>query len=819
MHSALWASPLPREIAYDPAITTPEAYLGFEYGERHIYHHELDGYMQLMAQQSPRVQRIDYGRTHAGRPLFQLLISSEENNARSEEIRTQHLRALDPRLRIRVDLAMQPVVVNLNYSIHGNEPSGGNAALWVAYHLAAAQDAATQELLDMTVLLLDPCLNPDGFAQFAQWVNHNAGRNPSADPQTREHRENWPGSRTNFYHFDLNRDWMLLTQPESQGRLALYHRWLPNYVLDFHEMGTDSTYFFQPGVPARTHPLIPDYVYALTESVAQYYAEALDAVGALYYSKERFDDFYPGKGSTVSDLKGAIGVLFEQASSRGQIQDSVNGPVEFRTTLRNQLVVSLAVLKAARERRVEFLENTRRFYRDAYNDAQEAGFAGYRFAAPGDPQRAAEFAQLLETHAIEVQPLADGSGYWVPLVQAQYRYLEALAELRTEFEQNLFYDITAWSLPLAYNLEWEKLQRAPATADATMDSAAPIPARSALGYLIDWRAQSAPKVVFDLLEAAVRLKYATAPFNYAGLEYSEGTVFVPVSLQPERGAEIHAMVSAAAQADGTPIVAVESFLTPEGIDLGSDRFRLLEIKRILIAAGEGVDPNQSGELWHLFDVRGGHPVSRISPPQLARLDLSAYSAILLPDAAASAYDEAMAEALRAWVRGGGTLICFGRANNWAARHGLSAVEFVAEAQADSDAERKPRRPFATAWDDRALERIRGAIFASEVDKTHPLAFGYRSGTLPVFVEGEGFLQPSKSPYQTPLIFAQAPLLAGYASERNLTQIAGSAAAVVGTQGRGTVIHFAHSPTFRAYWRGTEKLVLNAVLFGSAMRAP
>ncbi|HSH10065.1 MAG TPA: M14 family metallopeptidase, partial [Oceanipulchritudo sp.] len=775
---------LPTDIDYDPAITTPAQYFGFEIGSRHLTHAELVAYLRHLDQQSDRIEIIEYGRTHGHRPLMQLLISTPENLSQKQQIRSAHKDLLDPSKALRLDLGKMPMVVNINYSVHGNEPSGANAAPVIAWYLAAAQGEKIESLLANTIILLDPTLNPDGLDRFANWTNSTTGRNPNPDPNTREHQEGWPNGRTNYYYFDLNRDWMLLTQPESRGRMALYHQWLPNFVLDFHEMGTDATYFFQPGIPERTHPLIPESVTELTERISHYFANALDTTGSLYFTKERFDDFYMGKGSTISDLKGAIGLLFEQASSRGMIQDSINGPVTFAFTIQNQVTVSLAVLEAAADLRIDFLEHMQTFFSESLKLAEKADLAGYRFAAPEDPARATELAWVLRGHDIVVEELMDGSGWFIPLQQPHYRYLQALVERRTEFKETSFYDITTWTLPLAYNLEWEELRKAPKTAGSE-------PSRqslsvSRLGYLVDWATLNAPRAVLDLLQQDVIVKVAKAPFSLNGQAFGYGTVFVPVSIQADKADTIHTILSMAASEKAVRIAPVSTFLTEQGIDLGSSDMAPVNRPRIVLVGGEGLNSAEMGEVWHLLDVQCDYPVTIVQPSALNGLDLPKYTALILPGGRASAYPDSLVEKLKTWTREGGTLVCLGSASKWAIDKGLVSLKMVQSDPENPDTA-PARRPFSEAANDAALQRIRGAIFETEIDVSHPLAYGYTRDHLPVFVEGETFLAPSQNRYQTPLIFSPEPLLSGYASQENLIKMAGTAAAAVESQGAGVVI--------------------------------
>ncbi|MDP2136265.1 MAG: M14 family zinc carboxypeptidase, partial [Candidatus Didemnitutus sp.] len=310
---------LPVGTTYDPKVPTPEQFFGYQVGEWHLRSEQLTAYLRAVAAAAPdRVKFEIIGHTHEQKPLVLLTITAPENQTRLEQIRTDHLALLDPAKSAALDVATMPVVVDLGYSVHGNEPSGVNAVPLVVYHLAAAQDARTLATLQQAVILVEAQRNPDGGDRAAQWFNqHKSLSSPSADPADREHNEVWPRGRFNHYWFDPNRDWLPLVHPEAQTRAELFHRWRPNVLTDHHEMGSNSTFFFQPGVPSRNNPSSPTKVFELTHKIAAFHQAALDGQGVLYYSEQGFDDFYPGKGSTYPDLLGTVGILFEQASARG----------------------------------------------------------------------------------------------------------------------------------------------------------------------------------------------------------------------------------------------------------------------------------------------------------------------------------------------------------------------------------------------------------------------------------------------------------------------------------------------------------------------
>ncbi|NRB64880.1 MAG: zinc carboxypeptidase, partial [Saprospiraceae bacterium] len=343
------------DITYDEAIPTPQEFLGYQIGEWHISHDQQLAYMRELARLSPRITLTEYAKSHEQRRLVYLTITSEKNHNNLDDIKAQHLALNDASQSSGMDVSEMPLVLYQGYSIHGNEASGGNAAPLVAYYLAAGKDKKVMDLLDNVVILLDPCYNPDGFTRFSTWANMHKNVNLPGDPQDREYSEVWPGGRTNHYWFDLNRDWLLQQHPESQGRIQVFHEWKPNVLTDHHEMGTNATFFFMPGEKTRIYPITPQVNQDLTAAIGNYHAVALDKIGSLYYSGEGYDDFYVGKGSTYPDVNGCIGILFEQASSRGHLQESANGLLSFPFTIRNQVATSLSTQDACIGLREEIL--------------------------------------------------------------------------------------------------------------------------------------------------------------------------------------------------------------------------------------------------------------------------------------------------------------------------------------------------------------------------------------------------------------------------------------------------------------------------------
>ena len=817
------------DAAYDPKIPTPEAFLGYQIGEWHISHDQQYAYMRRLAELSPRVRLVEHGRTYENRPLIHLIITSPANHERLEAIREQHVALTDPSKSAALNLKDMPTVLYQGFSIHGNEASGANAAPLLAYYLVAGQSPEVQRLLEQTVVLFDPSFNPDGLTRFSTWANYHKNATLTGDPQDREYSEAWPGGRFNHYWFDLNRDWLLCAHPESRGRAGLFHQWKPNILTDHHEMGTQSSFFFMPGVATRVNPITPKRNQELTAKIGTYHSKFLDEIGSLYYSGEGYDDFYYGKGSTFPDANGCIGILFEQASSRGHLQETANGPLPFHFTVRNQVRTGLSTYQAAVEMRQELLEHQRTFFKDALQAGKADLRKAFVFGDAHDQARTDQLVEVLRRHQIEVYALKNpvsvegksfepGNAFVVPLDQRQYTLIRGSFETMKTFEDSIFYDISSWTLPLSFNLPYAGLGKA-WTAELLgekVEGARPVrkplrlPAQSSYAYLMEWDHYYAPKALYALLKAGIRAKVGREPFLSNGKRYEPGTVMVPVQNQEKGASEIHQLITGISEASGVAFEAAATGFTTEGIDFGSNGFTTLQLPNIAIIVGETTAPFGAGEAWHLLDTRYHIPVTKLEADDIARADLSRYNVLVFGGGQYGSVGAAGAAKLKSWVQDGGTLIGIQSAISWLKAQGIGYVEIRENKELEKP---QGRRPYIQMDEDIASLETPGSIFEAEIDPTHPIGFGYRRGKLPVFRDYDLYLEPGKNPYSTPLIYTEDPLLSGYVNAKVIGQAKRSAGVVVSGAGSGKVIFMADDPNFRAHWFGTNKLFANAVFFG------
>jgi hypothetical protein len=828
------------------SIPKPEEVTGVRVGERHWYHYEIVNYLDALAEASPRMVALgEHARSYGGRPLVSYALSTPENLARLDEIKRARSAIIDP--EADVDLTTQPAVLHMMYSIHGNEPSGANATPLVAYYLNAVLDDALLAQLEDVVIIFNPMLNPDGLDRFAYWSNAHRGVNPSFDSNDREHVQSVPNGRTNYYWFDLNRDWLPHQHPESRGRLALFHEWKPNVQLDFHEQGSNSNFFFMPGKPERTNPLTPKINQLLTAKIGEYHAAAFDAEGVRYFTEEGYDDFFMGKGSTYPDLFGTVGILFEQPSSRGAGQSTLNGTLTFPFSISNQFRASLSSVKATADLKDELLDYQRNFY-----TKQKRSRGHYLASAEGDSTRLQEFVRILKGHQIEVETLVNdvtaegqlfkaGQAIAISLDQPQATYLETLWRAQLEFEENVFYDVSTWTLPWAFNLSHtrEPVRNAKTKALAPSEAGeASALARSPIGYLVDWRDANSPALLYDLLEAGANVRVAKAPFtalttNEGAVNFGYGTLFVAPELQ-ESIPEAALSLLNEAVSRGLRIYPAASSYTPEGIDLGSRDFDVLSLPNVVLVTGPGTSAYGTGEIWHLLDTRVDMPITMVDSHNLKRLELDRYTHVIMttplraPGAAAQ---------LDAFVKSGGVLWLQGASTvAWAADEGLTEATWretpaqrqAAELKRARNNKASPeiqgallpeRKPFSTASDEYAFTLVRGAILQGDLDTSHPLGYGYTSSELAVFRTTNRFMNPSSNAYSSPVVYTDSPLLSGYMSDENRTLVANSAGLVVDERGQGAVVLSLDSPTFRAFWWGTQRLLVNGIFFGDLLEEP
>nr|WP_317623778.1 M14 family zinc carboxypeptidase [Shewanella halifaxensis] len=813
---------------YGVTTTSPEAFLGYPLGERLLRHDQINTYLKEIAQQNPRVSIENTGQSHEARQQLTAVITSPENQAKLDEI-------LAERQQIKY-LGKQggPLIIWLAYSIHGDEISGAHSAIKLSHMLATSEEKWVVNLLDKAVVLITPSQNPDGLDRFSTWANGYAGKVTVSDPNHKEHKQGWPTGRSNHYLADLNRDWLFLRHPESQGRVALFHRWQPHYVGDFHEMGHNFTYFFQPGVPERTHPLTPAGNQKLTAKLAAYHQAELDAKKQNYFSRQLFDDFFYGKGSTYPDINGAIGVLFEQASARGQQQDSVNGVLSLQEAIENQYATSISSLKGAIALKSELEHYQAEFFKNKHQKAmkKKPHQAGLLLSANNDQGRINALTKLLDQHLIAyyylTKPLTQGgvefevdNSLFIPHNQAQSSLLKAMFDDRTEFVDPTFYDISTWNLQHAFDLT---LRRNIKLELSVLSQTAPEFQPDSWGdntvaLLIDWRQSQAASLLQQLLEQGVMVKFAAKPFSIAVAakesDFAAGTLQIPLKQDNLSADEISQKVGKLAQEFKVNIVAVDTSAATQGIDLGSPDFKVIKPIRPLIISGKGTSIAEVGQLWYYLDNTLGVATTLVDINNLALVKLSDYSHVLMADGNYFTLNERFARKLGQFASNGGVVIAQKGALDWLSKSNLLKTNLRSDRfykqLFDADG-----LTFDKKSKFKAEQEIGGAILELKLDTSHPINFGLNDDRLPVLKNQVlGFSQTTND-FTVAAKYASDPLLSGYLAQEYQSSFSNSPAIIIESHNKGAVVAMADNLLFRNIWLGSQKVYANALYFIPAL---
>ena len=802
-----------QENTFDESVPTPESVIGHQVGEWHITHDKLVQYMKELAKSSDRVTIQNRGLTYEDRPLILLTITSKENHSNIEKIKENHM-ALSNGNNAN-NFNNLPLVVYQGFSIHGNEPSGSNASLLLAYYLAASKSNFINELLKNTIILLDPSFNPDGLQRFAYWANTNKNYNLNPDPNDREYNEIWPGGRTNHYWFDMNRDWLPVQLPESRARIKTYNEWLPNILTDHHEMGTNATFFFQPGIPSRTHPLTPILNQELTKKIADFHVEELNEIGSLYYSEESFDDFYYGKGSTFPDINGGVGILFEQASSRGHIQESANGTLTFPFTIKNQFTAAISTLKAGLNLRENLLEYQYNFYKNSREEVSKSKNKGIIFGDSKDRAKTIHLAEILKRHEIDYYDLKKDINhkgeyykkdyaFIIPKNQKKSKLINAMFESRTKFRDSLFYDVSAWTLPLAFNLDYDMNVDMNNAGDKNLEfstNTGGVTKKTNYAYLMEWHEYYTPRVLNEILNNDMIAKVALKRFNIDNKAFDYGTILVPV-FNKEIDSTYN-FLNKLAKENSITIHGVNTGLA-DGIDLGSNHFRRISKKKIALLVGDGFSAYDCGEIWHLFDTRYSIKLTKLDVRNLSSANISDYSTIIMPSS--RGLNSKNSDKIKKWIENGGTLIAYKNSLKWVEKNNLVEYNFKETERTAKNISFEEKRNYFGS------QAIGGAIFEANIDRTHPINFGFKNNSISLFRNSTLFIEADKDSYNNPIRYSEKPLLSGYISENNLNNLKSTVPLKINKLNKGKIISITDNTNFRAFWYGTNKLLVNAIYF-------
>ncbi len=856
-----WLLPV-AELDADEKIPTSQQALRYNWGDDISSHYQIETYLGRLAEAAPeRTKLVQYGSSYEGRSLNYLVISSPDNIAQLDTIVENNLRLADPRTleQANADSLIEnaPAVIWLAYCVHGNEISPSDAALLTAYHLLADKRAETKELLEKLVVVIDPLQNPDGRDRFVNVFRETRGLFSQSNPSANEHTERWPRGRSNHYWFDMNRDWFRHSQQEVKAKVAAYLAWQPQIYVDAHEMGRNSSFYFPPPADPK-NPYLLESQYDWFSKLGKHQAGWFDRYGFGYMTREVFDAFYPGYGSEWPTLQGGLGILWEQASARGQIiERDDETELSYADGVRNHYISGLATLEFAAANRKELLQQ---FY-DAKSSAVKMGREGkvkhYFIRNDKRPQRSRRLAAMLQRNGIEVRTLNESvtiectdvkhgkdhlhkipaGSFHIPVAQPTSRLLLSLLDRKVEMDEKFLrrqlernelrlpdeiYDVTAWSMPLAFDVECL------ATADSVelesdLWTNSPVESNTILtkpkvAYLIPGT-DGAITALADLVQNGVRVHVSDREFTLNARTFDRGTLIVKTSRNPT---DLNERITATCTKHCVEAVVTDTAFVEKGAHMGGPYVHWVRPPKVLLVVNQPTNYS-SGHTWHLFDQVLKYPTTRVKGRDFGRVELSKFNTIILPDgnyADNSGFDETRAKKLEAWVQAGGTLITLRGATEWATgeKIGLVKNKIVkrkvadpAKAHDEAKADEKEKPEEVTP------DNVPGAFLRAEVFQQHWVTFGFEAD-LDVFYTGRIVLSPTKETAGRSLVtFTKRDeiLTSGFCWPKSLELLAETPYVVYRGEGQGHIIAFTDDPNFRAMHPSLQRLFINAAMFGAS----
>ncbi|MFC5408221.1 M14 family metallopeptidase [Larkinella bovis] len=826
----------------------PDQFLGYAVGKRFTPQHRVLAYAEHIARQnSSRVKLLPYGTTHEGRQLMAVVVASEKNLARLEEIRINHLKqiGLAPAGAALTKTAdsSQPPIAWLSYNVHGNEAISSEAFMLVLHDLLDTANPVSQKILSTTIVILDPCLNPDGHDRYVNWFNQMAGVHPDPTPFAREHSEPWPGGRYTHYLFDPNRDWAWQTQEITQQRMALYQRWMPQLHGDFHEMGPESPYYFAPSARPYHEDITP-WQRNFQQIIGQYNTRYFDKNGWLYFTRENFDLFYPSYGDTWPTYNGAIGMTFEQGGGgrAGLAYRKNDGDtLILRERIDHHYAASFATLESVADRPEEVVKNFTAFFEKSQTNPV-GEFKSYLIKTGNDEGRVKALRKLLDGNQIrygvagKTQKLSgfsyqtqktetvttESQDLVISAYQPKSTLLKILFEPKSTLEDSVTYDITSWCIPYAYGLKAyglkEKLSPAPmpvlpANSAQPANQTGPQP----YAYLVRWQSAQDVQFLAGLLKNKVRVRVAERVFKQDNERFEPGTLIITRAGNERLGDRFHQLINQEAAKRGISLIPAKTGFVTEGADFGSGSVFSLKNPRVAVIAGDVTTPTSMGEVWHYFDQDLDYPLTLIDANAFPNTSLSGIDVLILPQG--YGYGKILTDRtltkLKDWVQAGGKLIVMERATTFFAdkpEFGLKRKEEKADAKKEKN-DKKPDldellRQYGEREREAVSEETPGSVYRVDLDLTHPLAFGYPNGynALVQNVYDYDFL---KDGWNVGYL-KKDNYVAGFVGKNAKSKLHNTLLYGVQELGRGSIVYMMDNPLFRGFWYNGKLLFGNAV---------
>ncbi|HMU47700.1 MAG TPA: M14 family metallopeptidase [Chitinophagaceae bacterium] len=822
-------------VSASAQLKSPSEFLGYSIGTKFTPHWKVVNYFHHVASQATAMVKLEqYGETNEGRPLLLAFISDPQNINRLDQIRMNNLRLAN----VAKDKAMPmednaPAIVWLSYNVHGNETSSSEAAMLTLYSLVEPSNAQTKEWLKNTVVIIDPCLNPDGRDRYVNWFNSIEGIKANPQPMAREHRELWPGGRTNHYNFDLNRDWAWQTQVESQQRIKIYDQWLPQVHVDYHEQWVDAPYYFAPAAEPF-HEVITSWQREFQTMIGKNNAKYFDKNGWLYYTKELFDLFYPSYGDTYPTYNGAIGMTYEQAGhgiSGTAIINNEGDTLTLHDRVMHHYTTGISTVETASLNATRLVKEFRKYF----NEAVSTGVGEYKSYViknnPADAERIKALIQLFDKNDIRYGLTNAGTGKGfsyqsgkeevfnygkddiiVSALQPRSSLVKVLLEPKSKLTDSATYDISAWSLPYAYGLTaWatkEKINGAGSFSTSNVQNA-----ETTYGYLMEWNGVSAAKTAGQLLQKGILLRYAEQPFQIDGKQYERGTIIILKTANKSFGDNLWKIVREVADGNRIKLNPVSGGLVDKGFDFGSSKVHPFKAPKVVLLTGEGVNANAAGEIWHFCDQQLGYPITLVNANDISRANWNDFNVLILPDGNYRFLnDKSFVESFKEWVQKGGRVIALENAVAQLAKADFGIKQKKDdEEKKDSSSSYDDLKKFADRERDAISGFTPGSILKVELDNTHPLGFGY-PGYYYTLKLDDNFYEYFKNDGWNVGIIRKDNQVAGFIGAEKKQKFRDGLLFGAQAMGDGTVIYMADNPLFRSFWENGKLLLCNALFF-------
>jgi hypothetical protein len=812
-------------------LKSPDDFLGYKVGTRFTPHWRIVNYFNHVVANSPAMMKLEeYGRTYEDRPLLLAFVSSAENISNLENIRKNNLNLANLGSE-RSGIAPNengPAIIWLSYNVHGNETSSSEAAMMTLYALVDPSNTQTKAWLKNTVVVIDPCMNPDGRDRYVNWFNGVTGKNMNINRMAREHREPWPGGRTNHYNFDLNRDWAWQTQVESQARIKVYDKWMPQVHVDFHEQGVNEPYYFAPAVEPL-HEVITPWQREFQVTIGKNHAKYFDANGWLYFTKEVFDLFYPSYGDTYPTYNGAIGMTYEQGGGPAGGLGALNDEGDTLTLLdraTHHFTTSLSTIEISSIHSARLVKEFRKFF----NDAIQGNVGEYKTyvikTEPGNAERIPVLLELLDRNGIiygKGSGPAKGISYnsgkdesfnisnndiIVSALQPRSALVKVLFEPKSKLVDSATYDISAWSIPYAYGLNgFASKDRIASNAGILVSK--PLNAETNYGYIMPWKGVQSVKLAGQLLQKGILLRYAEQPFEINGNRFDRGSIIILRTANRSFGNTLWKTVRETADANGIQLYPVSTGFVDKGFDFGSDKVHPFKAPKVALFTGEGISSGSAGEIWHFFEQQIDYPATLINVNDFSRIVWNDIDVLVMPEGNYRFLsDKANLETFKDWINNGGRVVAIGNAVSQLARAEMGIK------QKKTDDEKKDTSIYSALkeYENRDREAISGttpgAILKVQLDNTHPLAFGY-PGYYYTLKYDDAIYEYMKDGWNVGVVKKDSPV-AGFVGAALQPKLKDGLLFGVQNMGSGTISYLADNVMFRSFWENGKLMFCNAV---------